>query len=441
VGERSYLSIGDVLSLLREEFPDITISKIRFLESRGLLIPERTPSGYRKFYEHDVDRLRWILRQQRENFLPLKVIKGRLEGQEPSSGPTPMFDVAPRADAPPPVEPVYVSHQANGAHDPLERLTAEVGAGAGRHMTVAVGAPRVSAGTGAITPRPAAGERLEETTTLSASEPAGEEPDSHARAADRPARDAKLGRLEPAMQAREPGMSAGEPEAGTREHSSGGSGRSSAATPTGSGAESDLPTPTATGGPRPSKAAASASSAGEVPASAAERPSEVGSAPPAHAGGLGPSGEAVVATSGGGFSRGSASNPDSGSLSGASLTVAELAQASGLRTAQVEELESYGLIESRLVAGVRCYDEDALVVSGLAAGFARFGIEARHLRLFKHAAERQASLYSQVVMPLLRQRNPTARRRAHDDLMKLADLGASMQACFAKAVLRDLTRQ
>ena len=78
MGERSYLSIGDVLSLLREEFPDITISKIRFLESRGLLIPERTPSGYRKFYEHDVDRLRWILRQQRENFLPLKVIKGCL---------------------------------------------------------------------------------------------------------------------------------------------------------------------------------------------------------------------------------------------------------------------------------------------------------------------------------------------------------------------------
>jgi DNA-binding transcriptional MerR regulator len=79
VGERSYLAIGDVLALLREEFPDVTISKIRFLESRGLLVPERTPSGYRKFYEPDVDRLRWILRQQREHFLPLKVIKGRLD--------------------------------------------------------------------------------------------------------------------------------------------------------------------------------------------------------------------------------------------------------------------------------------------------------------------------------------------------------------------------
>src|SRR5579862_7545150 len=75
---RPYLSIGDVLTLLRQEFPDVTISKIRFLESQGLVNPERTPSGYRKFYEGDVDRLRWILRQQREHFLPLKVIKGRL---------------------------------------------------------------------------------------------------------------------------------------------------------------------------------------------------------------------------------------------------------------------------------------------------------------------------------------------------------------------------
>lgn len=76
--ERDHLSIGEVLSLLQEEFPDVTISKIRFLESQGLLDPERTPSGYRKFYEPDIDQLRWILRQQKDNFLPLKVIKDRL---------------------------------------------------------------------------------------------------------------------------------------------------------------------------------------------------------------------------------------------------------------------------------------------------------------------------------------------------------------------------
>jgi DNA-binding transcriptional MerR regulator len=84
--DRSHLSIGEVLSLLQEEFPDVTISKIRFLESQGLLDPERTPSGYRKFYEADIDRLRWILRQQREHYLPLKVIKDRLEDAVPPPG-------------------------------------------------------------------------------------------------------------------------------------------------------------------------------------------------------------------------------------------------------------------------------------------------------------------------------------------------------------------
>src|SRR5579862_6912667 len=88
MSERSHLSIGEVLSLLRDEFPDVTISKIRFLESQGLVDPERTPSGYRKFYDHDVERLRWILQQQREHFLPLKVIRGRLteDGEEGSGG-------------------------------------------------------------------------------------------------------------------------------------------------------------------------------------------------------------------------------------------------------------------------------------------------------------------------------------------------------------------
>jgi len=71
-------SIGEVLALLRTEFADVSISKIRFLESQGLVNPERTASGYRKFRDDDVARLRYILRQQKEHFLPLKVIKGRL---------------------------------------------------------------------------------------------------------------------------------------------------------------------------------------------------------------------------------------------------------------------------------------------------------------------------------------------------------------------------
>ena len=73
------MSIGEVLSGLEPEFPDITISKIRFLESQGLLDPQRTASGYRKFSVQDTNVLRWILRQQREHFLPLKVIRQLLD--------------------------------------------------------------------------------------------------------------------------------------------------------------------------------------------------------------------------------------------------------------------------------------------------------------------------------------------------------------------------
>ena len=80
-GTRNYQSIGEVLVSVKTEFPDITISKIRFLEAEGLIEPERTPSGYRKFYVDDVDRLKSILRMQRDEYLPLKVIKERLLNQ------------------------------------------------------------------------------------------------------------------------------------------------------------------------------------------------------------------------------------------------------------------------------------------------------------------------------------------------------------------------
>lgn len=73
------MSIGEVLSLLRADFPEVSISKIRFLEAEGLIEPERTPSGYRKFSHRDVERLRYVLTSQREHYLPLKVIKDHLD--------------------------------------------------------------------------------------------------------------------------------------------------------------------------------------------------------------------------------------------------------------------------------------------------------------------------------------------------------------------------
>ncbi|MEU9784574.1 MerR family transcriptional regulator [Streptomyces phaeochromogenes] len=80
--DNGLMSIGTVLNVLRDEFPEVTISKIRFLESEGLIEPQRTPSGYRKFSPGDVERLGHVLRMQRDHYLPLKVIREHLDAVE-----------------------------------------------------------------------------------------------------------------------------------------------------------------------------------------------------------------------------------------------------------------------------------------------------------------------------------------------------------------------
>ncbi len=397
MNDRSYLSIGDVLTLLQAEFPDVTISKIRFLESRGLLIPERTPSGYRKFYDHDVDRLRWILRQQRENFLPLKVIKGRLEGKEPSSQPSTLFEVA-ESDDDAERPPISAGRQgANGSSAHEDQLEPSAATAAPpwsiqtSALTTAQAFPRVSAGAGPLPARPAG---IEQPASLGL--PASPAPGASGNG-DTSSAKAIIGTDQDQL-----GRTA---VAGSQDRA-GSQGRSEVAARSSAGAEGQgSPRPEGTDRPEGTERAAN--------------PGQVGDRAPA-VGSPHPGGDDAVAA-------------------GSSLTVDELASASGLDVAQIEDLVSYGLIESHSAAGVRCFDERALVVAGLAVGFARFGVEARHLKMFKHAAERQASLYSQIVMPLLRQRNPEARRRAHDDLVRLTELGSLLQGCFAKDILRDMT--
>ena len=89
VPARAYLSIGEVLAKLRPDFSDITISKIRFLESEGLIDPQRTPSGYRKFTATDLERLRYVLQAQRDQYLPLRVIKENLDAMDRGLVPAP----------------------------------------------------------------------------------------------------------------------------------------------------------------------------------------------------------------------------------------------------------------------------------------------------------------------------------------------------------------
>ncbi len=291
MADRSHLSIGEVLSLLQDDFPDVTISKIRFLESQGLLDPERTPSGYRKFYEGDIERLRWILRHQRDHFLPLKVMKDRLE-EAATAGLVVPPDEPPAAA---PVRPPSLFEEESG------------------------GAPTVVSA-----PSPEVAALMEEP------EPP---PVTHApaRSAPRPA---------PTMPA--------------------------------------LPV----------------------------RPSV---------------------------------NPLDAGPTGVSFTLEELSDASGLTQRELGDLARYGLLLGHSVAGDTFYDGDALIVARTAAGFVRFGIEARHLRMYKVAAEREAGFMEQVVMPLLKQRNPTARQQAAENLGELASLGEQLRSALLRSALRDHT--
>jgi DNA-binding transcriptional MerR regulator len=243
-------SIGEVLALLQEEFPDVTISKIRFLEKEGLIDPERTPSGYRKFYDDDVACLRWILRQQRENYLPLKVIRQRID---------------------------------SGAWQDDERPAAPV------QPTLA-----------AVDPLPAAA-----------------------------------------------------PEAVVEE--------------------------------RPVRAV-----------------------------------EAL----------------DTG-MTGVSLTVEELAAATGLNGDAIAELTKYGLLAGRQVGSAVLYDDEALVVARLAAAFERHGVEARHLRMYKMSADREAGFLEQLASPMVRQRDAGARRQAFELVGELCSLGDQMRASLLRRSLRD----
>jgi DNA-binding transcriptional MerR regulator len=252
---RSHLSIGEVLSLLQEEFPDVTISKIRFLESQGLLDPERTPSGYRKFYDPDLERLRWILHQQRENFLPLKVIKDRLAESDRRGIPIEELDRAAPASAPPPAD---------------------------------------------------------DTVPLS-TRPAHARPDRSDRS-DR--------------------------------------------------------------------------------AAAPEPP-----------------------------------------LTSVSLTRPELASTIGVTEDDVVDLERFGIITGRSVGKDTYFDGDDVVVARAAAGFLKYGVQARHLRMFKTAAEREAGFIEQIVMPLAKQRSPGSHDRAVETVEDLTRQGERLRAALLRHLL------
>jgi DNA-binding transcriptional MerR regulator len=437
VSSRSYLSIGDVLTLLREEFPDVTISKIRFLESQGLVNPERSPSGYRKFFEGDVERLRWVLRQQREHFLPLKVIRDRLAAGD-------LGDIE--------VEPTAEPAHHNGATVPTP-----IGSGAPVSAPATRSAPRnpgVAAGRaegGAMTPGRTEAQMAQADNEAMARILA----DASRRAALIPESGGEHAAV-PAPLDRPPNGGASD-TARTAEASTSASAASvptaapipgpvhdrAAVRPMGAGMAATDPGATSrtaepTEGRAPSAEVGSGEgSAGGSPA-AAPQPKGASPAAPGTPSRGGANGSAKRDGTGGSGAGASPSKPKvaSAMVSGASLTADELCAASGLSEVELAGLQSFGLIDPVIVAGIPTFDEDALTVANLAASFRKFGVEPRHLRMYRNAVDREVGLIEQVIIPLLRQRNPESRQRALDGAEELGTLGQTMRATLLRAALR-----
>lgn len=370
---RAHLSIGEVLSLLQDDFPDLTITKIRFLESQGLIDPERTPSGYRKFYEFDIERLRWILRQQREHFLPLKVIKGRLDGADGvaatnGSGGTEqaLLSLGPDSSEPDP-PPVWMADHA--------RATATAPATAPSPKTPAPKTPAPKT----ATPKTAAPETVGPKTTAEKATAAVTDIVEEA-TTDTEANGA------PAMASTPP------------------------STPPTS-------TPTTPAPPTTTPSAVPPVVAPLVPTGLLHK-KEAPMAKPAK-----PNDDTVR-------------RPLDLGVTGVSMNLAELAKASGLTETQLGELEEFGLINPDLTGPEPIYGEEALVAARHASTFFSLGVEARHLRIFKVSADREAGLLEQLILPLLKQRNPAARQQAIENLDRLAAAGTGLQAALLHLALR-----
>ncbi len=301
--DTGYLSIGEVLGLLLEEFPDVTISKIRFLESQGLISPERTSSGYRKFYEPDVDLLRVILTEQRTNYLPLRVIKNRLASGE--------------------IDPTG-EHLRPGDND-------------------GESAPDQQASTPSTSPptsngsEPAQADRTDEVPSASIR--------SHPAAGHQPT-DGDTAH-EPTVSAQPNGADPGVVEVDTDE---------------------------------------SISEAQLLPSVLLDR--------------------------------------------------SELCGMVGMTDGELAQLESFGILAPNQSGATPLYGDDAVEIARTACEFLRAGVDARHLRNWRTSAEREASLYEQLVTPRFRQRNPEARAAALAELKRLDGLGAKLRQAMTRQALR-----
>lgn len=120
------------------------------------------------------------------------------------------------------------------------------------------------------------------------------------------------------------------------------------------------------------------------------------------------------------------------------LTRSELCELCDIPGELLDSLEQFGFVSSTSLGGVHVYDEGAVAVTRMAARYAELGIEPRHLRMYKISAEREAGMIEQLVVPLLKQRNPTARQNASERSEELAAMGAELHAMFLGHQLRRI---
>lgn len=296
--ERNYKSIGEVLGLLLEEFPNVTISKIRFLESQGLIEPERTASGYRKFSDSEVDRLKYILREQETNYLPLRVIRDRLD----ESGAVPRDPTNPVNQLPRSLRESSVTDVSQDL--PRVRVLAAVDSG---------NAPRLGSSD------------IDETGDFVFVDPEVV---------------AQSERAHPTS--RRPPMRIAE-----------------------------------------SKAASSVRDA------------------------IGP------------------------------ISRESLMELSGLLASDLDALEQFGLVISKAVGGESFYEGTAREIATIAKAFVDLGIEIRHLKAWRLAAEKEATLFEQRLIPLLRQRNPAAREQSLEILDALVTNAGNLREVLVRQSIQQ----
>jgi DNA-binding transcriptional MerR regulator len=350
--ERPYLSIGEVLELLKHEFPDLSISRIRAFESAGQLELERTASGYRKFYDQDIAFLRTLL--------------GSAGGPQVAS--FRVSDERPTSDS---------------ADDPFDHDSPAVEFGPNGELP---GEPERR--------HPAAFQSLRRelaSQTSSASSASSESHPSITSAVKSIER-----RLDVAVPDVERTLDAVVPDV----------------------VVPDVVVPDVV---VPVDSARSTQPAVDVHLSLVATEHLVDN----------PVGQQIENTVETPTRNLLAANP-----SGLNLSLQELVSASGVTLEIVRELEGLGLVRGQGVFSTIYYDEDALLTCKLVASFQTYGVEPRHLRMYKLAADREASFFEQVVTPQLRRRNPDARAQAIETLGELVRLGEQLRVVALRQVLR-----